>query len=397
MNDNEKTANRAGDSGTFRLRDWRRFWRDFLTAGGRVDADDPDYLRLTLLNMMMAASLLILTMFLCLHLLDVVEGSTGRVVLDVVGILIAVAVITSLRREISTAMVAEIVNALLFFFLVAIMVVRNEDHLVILTLPLIYPALGFLLLDNVRKGCIWTLVMILGANSAVFLHHGAGPLDRPPIFDDALTASLGVFFVAAVMALYLHHRKLVMARLLAVSAELSHTATHDPLTGLLNRRTFDETLDHELARRDPRPLGFLFFDLDRFKAYNDHYGHVAGDELLCRVSAAIGGLFNRREDYKFRLGGEEFGVVYRNSTETRLEAMAARLLAVIEELAEPAPAGPREYVTASAGLAVVVDSRRLDVDAVYRLADRALYRAKNEGRARWVRAESGDAAVTTPP
>lgn len=396
MNDNEKTANRAGDSGTFRLRDWRRFWRDFLTAGGRVDADDPDYLRLTLLNMMMAASLLILTMFLCLHLLDVVEGSTGRVVLDVVGILIAVAVITSLRRDVPTAMVAEIVNALLFFFLVAIMVVRNEDHLVVLTLPLIYPAIGFLLLDDVRKGCIWTLAMILGANSAVFLHHGAGQLDHPPVFDDALTASLGVFFVAAVMALYLHHRKLVMARLLAVSAELSHTATHDPLTGLLNRRTFDETLDHELARRDPRPLGFLLFDLDRFKAYNDHHGHVAGDELLCRIATVVGRVFNRREDHVFRLGGEEFGVVYRNSTESRMEAMADRLLAAIEGMGEPAPAGPHECVTTSAGLAVVVDAAGLDVEAVYRRADQALYRAKDEGRARWVRAECGDAAAATP-
>ncbi|EPC03151.1 hypothetical protein L861_22845 [Litchfieldella anticariensis FP35 = DSM 16096] len=367
---------------------WQRLSRDFLTSGGRTTEDQPDYLRITLLNLLEAAAFVFWGLFLSLNLLGMVESSIGRIVIDATGVVVAVGILVSLRLGAPVTVVAHIANASLFVFLLALVVIRSNNPLA-MTFPLIYPAMVFLLLDDVRRGSIGTLLMIVGINVAIFSGYGPELHDRAMAIDGALTVSFGMCFQAAVMALYVYHRKRVMARLRAVSVQLSDLACHDPLTALYNRRTFIEVLERELSRRDRngRKLAFLLFDIDRFKAYNDHFGHPKGDALLKRIAEAAQAVFSRREDIVFRLGGEEFGVVFRTDDEEQAAVMADQLLAAVEALGEPAPAGPHDFITVSAGLNLLESgSNVISANYVYSRADEALYQAKESGRAHWVHA-----------
>ena len=152
-------------------------------------------------------------------------------------------------------------------------------------------------------------------------------------------------------------------------ARLQSTARTDPLTGLPNRRVWDEDLEREIARarRHGGSLCLAMLDLDRFKAFNDEYGHQAGDQLLA-ASAAAWRPALRATDTLARYGGEEFAVLLPHSDE---EAA----LIVVERLLEVVPLGQ----TASAGVAVWDGTET--AEALLARADAALYRAKGAGRA----------------
>ena len=365
---------------------WMPLWQDFITSGGRSTPDDPDYLRLTVMNLVEGAGMIVWGVYLCLNILGVLESSAARIGIDVIGIVVTLSVIASLRAGAPVKIVAEVVHGFLFALLLGVAITRSDNPLA-LTVPLIYPAIAFLLLDAVLKAALWTLAMVIGLNTTIFvgLHGDSGNWGY--VIDGALTISMAMFFQAAVMALYVYNRKQVTVRLRSLSAELSYTATHDALTGLYDRRTFLDTIGREVTRRDRRLFAFLTFDIDRFKAYNDTFGHPEGDQLIQRIGAAAQSVFSRREDMVFRLGGEEFGVAYRAEDQADATAMADRLLAAVEALGAPAPAGPRKSVTVSAGLFVSGGAPTVTAEEVYRLADDALYQAKEGGRARWVLAQ----------
>ena len=162
-------------------------------------------------------------------------------------------------------------------------------------------------------------------------------------------------------------------------------ATKDGLTGLANRRTFDQTLEMEWARamREKKPLTLLLADVDHFKLYNDCYGHQKGDECLKAVAAVIGEKAFRPADLAARYGGEEFAVIM---PETNLEGackVADRIRDAVSRLniAHAAPgAGPR--VTLSVGVATNIPRTDLSPDCFVESADRALYSAKHAGRDR---------------
>ncbi len=163
--------------------------------------------------------------------------------------------------------------------------------------------------------------------------------------------------------------------------ELAHQATHDPLTGLPNRSLLLHHLEAAIARtrRDGTIVGLLFLDLDRFKAVNDNRGHDVGDELLRQVSQRIAGVL-RPADTVARLGGDEFVVLF-DEVENADHAVAAaqRVCAAIED--NPFGVASLELtMTTSAGLAV--SARGDQPEALLRNADAAMYRAKENGRAR---------------
>jgi diguanylate cyclase (GGDEF)-like protein len=171
--------------------------------------------------------------------------------------------------------------------------------------------------------------------------------------------------------------------------ELSFLATHDPLTGLPNRTLILDRIEQMLARsrRTHGPLAALFVDLDNFKSINDTLGHAAGDELLQAVAARLDGVI-RGADTLGRLGGDEFVVISDDlSVEAGPELIAERLL---EALKHPFDIGgegeSRVTVLASIGIA---SGDRSCADELLRDADIAMYRAKWDGRNRWVLFESG--------
>lgn len=172
---------------------------------------------------------------------------------------------------------------------------------------------------------------------------------------------------------------LLVLRHLRRLRELTHC---DPLTGLLNRRAFEEAAQREWARRErqPVPLAVAAFDLDHFKSVNDSHGHSAGDLVLVRAAQVLRGL-SREIDLVARWGGEEFVVVMPGTTMGSALAAAERLRKALSAESIIASDGTALYVTTSIGLAMA-DDGDTDVHATLRRADDALYQAKHEGRDR---------------
>ena len=173
-------------------------------------------------------------------------------------------------------------------------------------------------------------------------------------------------------------------QLLAAREALREQATHDGLTGLLNRSAILATLDKELARRarDGGPLSLLMVDLDRFKLINDTYGHAAGDAVLVEGAHRLRDSV-RAYDSVGRYGGEEFVIVLPGCDDKSALAHGERVRQAFT--ASPFDAGARSLdVTCSIGVSSRAHSSERDAHALLREADLALYAAKNEGRNRVV-------------
>jgi len=167
---------------------------------------------------------------------------------------------------------------------------------------------------------------------------------------------------------------------------LHELAVRDALTGLYNRRHFNEVVQQELARsrRQGKPVALLLLDLDHFKKLNDLSGHQAGDEALAHIGQLLGTFARRSVDQPFRVGGEEFAVLSPNADEENIERWAEQLRQHIDATNWPHPGAPLGHLTASIGIALSQTGDTLD--SFYTRTDRALYRAKQEGRNRVARA-----------
>ena len=166
---------------------------------------------------------------------------------------------------------------------------------------------------------------------------------------------------------------------------LRQLATTDGLTTLMNRRAFDTALNNEVlrARRDKTPLSLLLIDVDRFKAYNDLYGHQAGDDVLRRVGDCLKAVLQRPGDSAARYGGEEFAAILPNTDEDGAFFIADKFCAQLRGLAIMHAAADRGVVTASVGIATLEGGDTVESAAVLiKRADTALYDAKHAGRDR---------------
>ena len=178
---------------------------------------------------------------------------------------------------------------------------------------------------------------------------------------------------------------LVLTRKLdSANQELKRLTSLDGLTGIANRRHFDEVLDREWRRamRQGDELSILMCDIDFFKLYNDTYGHQAGDECLCKVAGALTATMDRGGDLMARYGGEEFVAVLPGTSLSGASHVAAQMRKAVNELMLEHANSPFGYVTASFGVAAAVAMPETDPQNIVGAADRALYRAKNAGRNR---------------
>src|SRR5215210_4370260 len=178
------------------------------------------------------------------------------------------------------------------------------------------------------------------------------------------------------------------AELARLNARLLEDSRRDPLTGLRNRRALVEDLpDVELdARRHGQSFAVAICDVDRFKAYNDRLGHIAGDQALRTIAATVR-MQLRAGDAAYRYGGEELVLILRDADAREALAAAERVRAAVERAGLPHPAGPHGVVTVSVGVAAGSG----DAPALLSHADRALYEAKHAGR-NGVRAAAGETA-----
>lgn len=182
------------------------------------------------------------------------------------------------------------------------------------------------------------------------------------------------------------------AELARVNEQLAAAATTDALTGIANRRRFDDAVAEETRRagRDATELCLLMIDIDAFKAYNDRYGHLAGDECLRCVAASIHAALRRPGDLVARYGGEEFAAILPRTDVSAAFHLAQTIRSGIEALEIHSPAGPIGAITVSIGVAAFDATRHLRPEDVLHDADEALYEAKHAGR------NSVRVAVTLP-
>ncbi len=173
-------------------------------------------------------------------------------------------------------------------------------------------------------------------------------------------------------------------------AELRHLADHDPLTGLLNRRSFERELERHVAlvERYGARGAAIVLDLDHFKTINDTLGHGVGDELIARVAHALRGRL-RESDVLARLGGDEFAVLLPEGGREEAVEIARGILETVRGQAVLASSGRARRASASIGIALFTAGRRLSGDAVLVEADLAMYEAKEAGRDRYAIAEGG--------
>ncbi|WP_373988434.1 sensor domain-containing diguanylate cyclase [Duganella sp. BuS-21] len=157
----------------------------------------------------------------------------------------------------------------------------------------------------------------------------------------------------------------------------------DELTGLYNRRYYNIrfTEEQKRARRDQRILTLLLVDVDRFKEYNDTYGHPQGDLVLKSVAECMRQTLHRPGDLCFRTGGDEFACLFASSGENESLALAEQLRSCMAARLIPHQGNPpANHVTLSLGLAFIAPESEQGQEEIYRLADQALYRAKHKGR-----------------
>lgn len=164
---------------------------------------------------------------------------------------------------------------------------------------------------------------------------------------------------------------------------LEEISIKDGLTNVYNRRFFNEMFPKIIngAKRKNEILNFLMIDIDFFKKYNDSYGHTKGDEVLIKITSEISKLLKRSDDYLFRLGGEEFAVVFKEKSCEESIEFSKKINKHIESLKiEHKENIPLKYVSISSGLACLNANEIISSKEFYNLADKLLYEAKANGR-----------------
>ncbi len=180
-------------------------------------------------------------------------------------------------------------------------------------------------------------------------------------------------------------RKKMEDVLLKLNKQLESLSYHDPLTNVANRRMYDKTIEMEWARaqRHNTPISLIVMDIDNFKQYNDHYGHVVGDECLQSVADSLDGVASRPSDLLARYGGEEFVLLLPDTDREAAVELAERCrMAVQNRQIAHAKSGVADVITISSGVATMVPSGNTSPATLFEAADKMLYQSKSNGRNR---------------
>ena len=208
---------------------------------------------------------------------------------------------------------------------------------------------------------------------------------RQQLFYSTIGTLVALIFILLAITSYYKQNRRVFHKLVEYSREIEELSITDPMTGLYNRRHFDVISDRELRRASRHKDSFTItvVDIDYFKSYNDTYGHQAGDEVLCKVADKMQTFFKRAGDFVFRIGGEEFCIIF---TGENLEPPASYIKKFCSEIEkmniEHSSSKVSDFITVSIGLYFMEKTDTEDVEIVFKKADDALYKAKNDGRNR---------------
>ncbi len=261
----------------------------------------------------------------------------------------------------------------------------------------IFPALLLVVFRLGFPGTVLTIFVVAFISIGLTVK-GHGPLMLIPgehmmlrrIVVAQIFLAVAIFTTFPVAAL-LEEREALQGALAESEARHRHLANADDLTGLWNRRAFNLRLEEEWQRagREGTSVALLLLDVDLFKSYNDLYGHLGGDECLRSLAGIIGRTIKNEKGIAARFGGEEFAVILPREGVEGARAVAEQIRRAVEESAFPHESSPVGVQTVSLGVAALAPSVEGTVTELVRVADGALYRAKNLGRNRVVAAGSG--------
>ncbi len=258
--------------------------------------------------------------------------------------------------------------------------------------PLVFLLYPLLLLVDSLLAFAGSAIAVVGVCliSVYCTIHSLGPFGHWP--DDLYlprNLALQIYFGFHLVALFPASIMLMERRRLAEELRVTNTrlvvlASLDGLTGIANRRSFDERFSQEWSRavRQRRPVAVALIDLDNFKQYNDLYGHVAGDRCLCAVAQALAAEIQRPEDLVARYGGEEFALLLPDTSAEGASRVGERIRAAISELAIDHLGNSWNRVTVSIGYCSMMPVTGDGQAGLVQLADAALYQAKSAGRNR---------------
>lgn len=235
-----------------------------------------------------------------------------------------------------------------------------------------------------------SLIYTIAGNGPLMLTRNAHVLHRVVIEQIFLAVALFTFFPVAAL---LEDRKALEISLQGSEQRYRELANADSLTGLANRRAFDERLEQEWneAVKARLPLALLVIDVDMFKSYNDLYGHIGGDQCLRAIATAISGATPCGSAMAARIGGEEFGVILPQTGLDEAHRIGEELRRSVAATGLPNSGSSQGIQTVSVGVAAWVPEGNALATSLMAAADHALYRAKYLGRDRV------ESASTAPP
>jgi len=280
----------------------------------------------------------------------------------------------------------------------------NDYYWAALNIVVLYP---FILMNMdyryaVVCGVSAVVVFVVGTNTVVAMSHG-GLLTAVGVLSVALTVGLvGGYLLERFRRSDFLQRYLaqqVVHTLKRSNIKLESLSHMDPLADIPNRRYFDSNYEKEggRCRRNHLPITVLLVDIDRFKLYNDSYGHPAGDHVLRQVARTIKRALRRPSDFVARYGGEEFAVVLADTGESGARETGNRILENIRKMYishDYREDDEVPYITVSIGAATEIPDTHSNTDTLVEAADKALYEAKRAGRDRIVTRKSGLESVS---
>ncbi len=310
---------------------------------------------------------------------------------DILGMAIIAPLVFILQRPGFFVMLRrkQLPNTLLLLAVPALVTALVFNHRADPLIFFIFPALLLVVFRLNLPGTVLAIAVV-ACISIAFTVHGRGPLML--IADSSMLHRIVVEQIFVAVALFttfpvaalLEERKALELSLQRSEQRYRELANADALTGLANRRGFDEQLEAEWQRalRTRQHLAILLLDVDCFKSYNDIYGHVGGDECLRCIAGVIAHTLQRSSDRASRFGGEEFAVLLPATQLPGALIVAENIRSAVAAMSLPHPGNLHGVQTISIGAATAIPTLGDSPRSLVTLADQALYRAKRQGRNR---------------
>lgn len=374
----------------------RKFISNILSGGFRLN---PDLLTTKRIYFINGISLLNILVVLFLFPINLNKGYYTLISVEAVELIVIALNILYFRKTRNYETASTVITASLIFILLSIYILRTNGMTqegAIIWLNMLLPVLFFI--KGKQGGIKWNLIFI-----ALIVLNGVctkiGIIHTITFDLTLLQVILGLVIMNILTYTYENYRDEYAEKIEMYHAELEQKVLNeqanvqlleklsitDELTGLYNRRFFNEVFPKEIARikREKSILAFSIMDLDNFKKYNDLYGHLPGDNVLKEVGSVFKRVLLRGSDFSFRLGGEEFGLLFSAKSDKEVLKTTIKIKEQIEALnIEHRENHPHNIVTGSFGVYFVDFSKTIDtdMDEIYKNADIALYQAKDNGR-----------------